>query len=134
MRGLELSFKTGLANRLLGLEANYLLLDGKGRDFETMPYTPLPYRSRHNLTGTLSALRGLLDLDVRFRSRVDTVLVYQLDPRRSITVVDLRVGYRIAGIAVQAKVTNLFQAFYVDVMERNPGAPRQVSLTAYRDF
>jgi outer membrane receptor for ferrienterochelin and colicins len=134
VRGLELSFKTGLANQLLGLEANYLLLDGKGRDFETMPYTPLPYRSRHNLTGTLSALRGLLDLDVRFRSRVDTVLVYQLDPRRSITVVDLRVGYRIAGIAVQAKVTNLFQAFYVDVMERNPGAPRQVSLTAYRDF
>jgi hypothetical protein len=26
------------------------------------------------------------------------------------------------------------QTFYVDVQERNPGAPRQVSFTAFRRF
>jgi len=134
VRGLELSFKAGLANDLLGLEMSYLLLDSKGKDVDTLPYTPLPYRSRHNITGTLSALRGLVELDARFRSRVDTVLVYPLDPRGNITVVDMRVRYRIAGTAVQAKITNLFQSFYVDVQERNPGAPRQVSLTVFREF
>jgi len=73
-------------------------------------------------------------LDLRFRSRVQQVLQYPLDRRGSITVFDLRAGYRVAGIALQAKVTNLFQTFYVDVQERNPGAPRGVSLTAFRDF
>jgi outer membrane receptor for ferric coprogen and ferric-rhodotorulic acid len=73
-------------------------------------------------------------VDVRFRSRVQTVLQYPADPRGNITVFDLRVGYRLAGVALQAKVTNLFQNFYVDVMEQNPGAPRNLSLTAYRTF
>jgi outer membrane receptor for ferrienterochelin and colicins len=130
VRGLDVSFKTGLADDLVALEGTYLLLDSQDLDTGL----PLPYRSRHNLTGTLTALRGLMGLDVRFRSRVQEVLQFPLDPRGNITVVDLRLGYRLAGIAVQAKVTNLFQAFYVDVMERNPGAPRNLSLTAYRTF
>ncbi len=130
VRGLDVGFKTGWADGLLTLEGTYLLLDSKDLDTQL----PLPYRSRHNLTGTLSALRGLVGLDVRFRSRVQQVLQYPLDPRGSITVVDLRVGYRLAGVGIQAKVTNLFQAFYVDVQERNPGAPRNVSLTAFRAF
>jgi len=130
VRGLDLSVKTGLADELVALQGTYLLLDSKDLDTQL----PLPYRSRHNLTGTLTALRGLVGLDVRFRSRVQEVLQYPLDPRSHITVVDLRLGYRVAGVAVQAKVANLFQAFYVDVMERNPGAPRNVSVTAYRAF
>jgi len=130
VRGLDVGLKSGWADGLLTIEGTYLLLDS--RDLDTQ--LPLPYRSRHNLTGTLSALRGLVGLDVRFRSRVQQVLQYPLDPRGSITVVDLRVGYRVAGVAIQAKVTNLFQRFYVDVMERNPGAPRNVSLTAFRAF
>jgi outer membrane receptor for ferrienterochelin and colicins len=130
VRGLDLSFKTGLADDLLALEGTYLLLDGK--DLDTGD--PLVYRSRHNVTGTLTALRGLVGLDMRFRSRVQAVLQYPLDPRSTITVFDLRVGYRLAGVALQAKVSNLFQTFYVDVMEKNPGAPRNLSLTAYRTF
>jgi outer membrane receptor for ferrienterochelin and colicins len=130
VRGLDVGFKTGWADGLLTLEGTYLLLDSKDLDTRL----PLPYRSRHNVTGTLSALRGLVGIDVRFRSRVQEVLQYPLDPRGGITVVDLRVGYRLAGVAIQAKVTNLFQTFYVDVQERNPGAPRQVSLTAFRAF
>lgn len=130
VRGLDVGVKSGLADGLVTLEGTYLLLDS--RDLDTQ--LPLPYRSRHNLTGTLSALRGLVGLDVRFRSRVQQVLQYPLDPRGSITVVDLRLGYRVAGVAIQAKVTNLFQRFYVDVTERNPGAPRNVSLTAFRSF
>jgi len=57
-----------------------------------------------------------------------------LDSRGRVTVVDVRIGYRVAGVALQAKVSNLFQRFYVDVMERYPGAPRSMSLTAYREF
>lgn len=130
VRGLDVSFKTRWAEDLVALEGTYLLLDS--RDLDTQ--LPLPYRSRHNLTGTLSALRGLVGLDLRFRSRVQQVLQYPLDPRGSVTVFDLRVAYRVAGVAFQAKVTNLFQTFYVDVQERTPGAPRSVSLTAYRNF
>jgi outer membrane receptor for ferrienterochelin and colicins len=130
VRGVDLSLKTPVVPHLLDLEASYLWLDT--RDFGTG--LPLPYRSRHNVTGTVSALGGLFDVDVRFRSRVEQVLQYFTDVRSPFTVVDLRVAYRLAGIALQAKVTNLFQAVYVDVMERNPGAPRQVSLTAFRRF
>ncbi len=130
VRGLDVSFKTGSVDELVGLEGTYLLLDSKDLDTGL----PLVYRSRHNVTGTLTAMRGLVGLDVRFRSRVQTVLQYPTDPRGSITVFDLRLGYRVAGVALQAKVTNLFQAFYVDVMERNPAAPRNLSLTAYRVF
>ena len=138
VRGLDVSFKTGLPDDLLTLEGTYLLLDTKDLNppggTDPLAQLPLPYRSRHNLTGTLTALRGLVGLDLRFRSRVQTVLQYPTDPRASITVFDLRLGYRVAGVALQAKVTNLFQTFYVDVMEKNPGAPRNLSLTAFRSF
>ncbi len=130
VRGLDLSFKTGWADDLVALEGTYLLIDSKDLDTGL----PLVYRSKHNVTGTLTALRGLVGLDMRFRSRVQEVLQFPLDPRSSVTVFDLRLGYRVAGVALQAKVTNLFQKFYVDVMEKNPGAPRNVSLTAYRAF
>lgn len=130
VRGLDLSVKSRVIGDLLDLEASYLLL--ATRDNSTG--APLPYRSRHNLSGTLSALGGLVDVDVRYRSRVERVLQYGTDPRKHFTVVDLRMSYRVAGVAFQAKVTNLFQTLYVDVMERNPGAPRQVSFTAFRDF
>lgn len=129
VRGVDLSLKSELRADLLQLEVNYLLLDTKDS-----AGAPLPYRSRHNVTGTLTALGGIVDVDVRFRSRVEQVLQYFTDPRRHFTVVDLRAAYRLAGITLQAKVANLFQTFYVDVMERNPGAPRSVTLTAYREF
>lgn len=130
VRGLDLSVKTRVISDLLDLEASYLFL--ATRDDSTGG--ALPYRSRHNLTGTLTALGGLVGIDVRYRSRVEQVLQYFNDPRKHFTIVDLRVAYRIAGVAIQAKVSNLFQALYVDVQERNPGAPRQVSLTAFRNF
>jgi hypothetical protein len=75
---------------------------------------------------------NVVGLDVRYRSPVDTVLAFPADPRGAITIVDLRLAYRVFGTIVQAKVSNLLQAAYVDVMERNRGAPRSVLLTAYR--
>jgi outer membrane receptor protein involved in Fe transport len=130
VRGLDLSVKSRVIGDLLDLEATYLWLSTR----DDSSGAPLPYRSRHNVTGTLSALGGLVDVDVRYRSRVEQVLQYFSDPRKHVTVVDLRVACRVAGVAFQAKVANLFQALYVDVQERNPGAPRQVTLTAFRDF
>ena len=118
-----------------GLEGARVLLEGTPlatKDLDTQ--LSLPYRSRHNVTGTLELPQGLFDLDLRWRSRVEQVLAYPLDPRGAIALVDLRAAYRILGTVVQAKVGNLFQDVYPDVQERVPGAPRSVSLTLYRAF
>ncbi len=129
VRGLDAGAKLGLIGGLLGLEASYTYLDAKA---VTSPGGPLPYRSRHNVTGTVSGLGGLVGIDVRYRSRVDAVLAYPGDPRGPITIVDLRLSYRVLGTVVQAKVSNLLQADYVDVMEQNRGAPRSFLFSAYR--
>jgi outer membrane receptor for ferrienterochelin and colicins len=128
VRGLDVGGKAGLWGSRIAVEAAYTYLDAEDR----ATGDALPYRSRHNLAGTLSALGGLASLDVRYRSRVANVLAYPLDPRGAITLVDLRLGYRVLGTVVQAKVSNLLQAAYVDVMERNRGAPRAFLLTVYR--
>ena len=128
VRGLDLGTKLGLVGGLLGVEGAYTYLDTK--DLATGD--PLPYRSRHNATLSLTGLRGLLGVDMRYRSRVDAVLQYPDDPRGPITVVDLQVGYRVLGTVFQAKVSNLLQAAYVDVMEKNRGAPRSFLFSAYR--
>jgi outer membrane receptor protein involved in Fe transport len=128
VRGLDFGAKLGLLDGLLGAEGAYTYLDAT--DLATGER--LPYRSRHNATFSLEGVRGLVGLDLRFRSRVDVVLVYPRDPRGSITTVDLRLAYRLFGTIVQAKVSNLLQAVYVDVMERNRGAPRSFLFSAYR--
>ncbi|MGE5232343.1 MAG: TonB-dependent receptor [Deltaproteobacteria bacterium] len=130
VRGLDLGLRSTLVPGWLDLAASYLFLDTKDLDTQLA----LPYRSRHNVTGTLEALRGLFDIDLRWRSRVEQVLAYPLDPRGAITLVDLRAAYRLFGTVVQVKVGNLFQKVYPDVQERVPGAPRSLSLTLYRTF
>jgi iron complex outermembrane receptor protein len=128
VRGLDLGAKLGVAGGRLGVEAAYTYLHAT--DLATGG--PLPYRSRHNATLTIAGLGGLVALDARYRSRVDTVLAFPRDPRGPITVVDLRLGWRAFGLLLQAKVANLLQAAYVDVMERTRGAPRSVLVTAVR--
>ncbi|HKV74361.1 MAG TPA: TonB-dependent receptor [Gemmatimonadales bacterium] len=125
IRGFDVSSRMALWPRRVELAGSYLYLDARNTDTGD----PLPYRSRHSLTGSLDLLSGLLGVDVRWRSRVEEVLVYPLDARTAITVVDLRLAYRILGTVVMAKATNLLQAKYVDVQERTQGAPRTVQLT-----
>ncbi|MGH7670476.1 MAG: hypothetical protein ACRENQ_13400, partial [Gemmatimonadaceae bacterium] len=62
------------------------------------------------------------------------VLVYPLDPRSDITLVDMRANYELHGTVLQAKVANLFNLMYADVQERTPGAPRTISLALLRKF
>ncbi|MGH7627092.1 MAG: TonB-dependent receptor [Gemmatimonadaceae bacterium] len=130
IRGLDVSTKVRVVPRLLDVQVSYLYLDSK--DLHTD--LPLPYRSTHNVTTSLDVLGGLLGVDLRYRSRVKEVLTYPLDPRSAITVADLRLGYDVKGTIVQVKVANLFQAKYVDVLERTPGAPRSVLFSARRKF
>jgi outer membrane receptor for ferrienterochelin and colicins len=127
IRGFDGGVRVQVIHDLLDLQGTYLFIDSK--DLKTD--SALVYRSRHTLTGTAEVLGGLLGVDVRFRSRPERVLVDVLDPRTAITVVDLRLGYRLLGAAFQLKVGNLFQKFYVNVQERVPGPPRSFSLTAY---
>jgi outer membrane receptor for ferrienterochelin and colicins len=130
IRGVDAGVRLRLLRGLVDFQATYLYLHSE--DLKT--HEPLPYRSRHNVTGTVDALGGLVGVDVRYRSRPDTVLVYPFDPRKSVTVVDLRLAYRVLGTGLQLKVSNLFQTQYTNVQERIPGAPRNISLTAYRGF
>jgi iron complex outermembrane receptor protein len=125
VRGMDVSSQLALWPGRIDLAASYLYLDTRNGNTGFQ----LPYRSRHSVTGSLDVLSGLVGVDVRWRSRVEEVLVYPLDPRTDITVVDLRLAYRIFGAVLMAKATNLLQAKYVDVQERTQGAPRSVQLT-----
>lgn len=124
IRGLDASLETPVIPHVLTADVAYMYLDAI--DLDTHDW--LPYRSRDNVTVTLDALAGLGGVDIRYRSRIPTVLVYPLDPRGDITTVDLRANYRVAGVIVQGKISNLFNRVYPDVQERMPGQPRMVSL------
>lgn len=124
--GLDLGASAPVIRGYLDLALTFLYLDTENRDTGE----PLPYRSRYNLTGTLTGLQGLANVDVRYRSRVEEVLAYPLDPRGDITVIDVRVNYRAVGILWQLKVSNLLNTFYTDVQERRPGQPRAFEIAA----
>jgi outer membrane cobalamin receptor len=130
IQGLDAGFRMRLIQKMLDVQACYLFLNTRDLNQDA----PLPYRSKHTVTGTVDAIGGLLGMDVQFRSKPDTVLVYPLDPRKAITLLDLRLAYRVLGTGLQLKVTNLLQSRYTNIQERTPGAPRNISLTAYRGF
>jgi outer membrane receptor protein involved in Fe transport len=126
--GVDLETRFDLVPRWLGLDATYMYLDPLDMTLDQ----PLPYRSAHTATGTLTVLNGLVNVDLQYRSRVERVLQYPLDPRGSTTLVGLRMAYEIGDLLLQAKVSNLFQESYVDLQERFPGAPRSFTLTLSR--
>jgi outer membrane receptor protein involved in Fe transport len=128
--GLDTGAEVGLLGDQLGFKANYLFLDSN----DERTGEPLHYRSPHNVTLTVSAFSDLVAVDYLFRSEVEEVLAYPLDPRGSISVVDLRVAYRFGNWVVMGKVANLLQSEYVDVQERNPGASRLFRLTVMPRF
>jgi len=124
--GVDIGISAHLVPDRLEAQTGYMFLESEDLD----SHKPLPYRSRHNLTGTISAFQGLAAVDLRYRSRVEEVLAYPLDPRKDITIVDLRFGYQLLNVLWQFKVENVFNQFFVDVQERNPGAPRTIGITA----
>ncbi|MCG8467077.1 MAG: TonB-dependent receptor [Gemmatimonadetes bacterium] len=130
VRGLDAGVRVGVVPNRLNVMANYVLLDTRDKRTDTA----LPYRSRHNLTTTLSGWNDWVALDIRHRSRVDEVLAFPFDERKSITLFDLRFSGNVLGTEVQAKVENLFQAEYVDVQERSPGQTRSFRLTVSPKF
>ncbi len=125
VRGVDAGVRLNLIPEKADLHATYMYLDTEdGRTGKA-----LPYRSRHNFAASLEFLGGALAMDFRHRSRVEQVLVFPTDARSGITVFDFRWNWQVRGTLVQAKVENLFQARYVDVQERNPGASRSFRLT-----
>jgi outer membrane receptor for ferrienterochelin and colicins len=125
IRGLDMEVRFDIAPRLVGLDLTYMYLDP--RDLTTGE--PLPYRSAHTGTGTLTVLGGLFAMDVQYRSRLERVLQYPADPRSSTTLVGLRSAYQVAGLLIQAKVSNVLQEEHLELQERIPGAPRSFTLT-----
>jgi outer membrane cobalamin receptor len=130
IRGLDLAVRAALIPNLMTTSVNYTLLDAE--DLTARAW--LPYRSRHNVTGSLDLLSGLCGVDLHYRSRVEQVLIYAGDPRTDITTFDFRLGYRLLGALLQAKLINAFQEQYVDIQERNPGQPRTLYVSAVKYF
>ncbi len=130
IRGVDMGLRAEVLPDRLDFQTNYLFLDstdlGTGRR--------LAYRSRHVVTTTLSGWDDAIALDMRYRSRPEAVLVYPLDERGAITVVDLRLNLEVMGLDLQTRVDNLLQAEYVDVQERNPGASRSLRTTLTSRF
>ena len=130
VRGLDAGLRISVIPHRLDLSSSYTFLDTE--DHRTG--RPLPYRSRHNFTATATGWSGAVAIDFRHRSRVEQVLAFPLDERNAITLVDVRLGTRILGTRVQAKIENLFQTTYVDVQERSPGPTRSFRLTVTPRF
>jgi len=130
IRGLDLSTRATLVRDVVSTELNYTYLDAQ----DILTHEWLPYRSKHNVMGSLDLVGGLCGVDVHYRSRVEQVLIYAGDPRGDITVVDLRAGYRLLGTFLQVKVMNLFQQQYVNVEERIPSQPRTFFVSALKYF
>ena len=130
VRGIDTGVRVGVVPEKLNLHTNYMFLDS----WDLRTGKQLAYRSRHNLTTTLSGWDDLVALDLRHRSEPETVLQWPLDERGPVTLVDLRLNLEIMDMDVQTKVANLLQAEYVDVQERNPGAPRSFRATVTSRF
>lgn len=130
VRGFDVGGRANLVRDFADLQLSYLFLDSE--DLATGK--ELPYRSRHNLTGSLELFRHRLGVDYRYRSRVEEVLAYPADPRTSISILDVRGSVDALGVTFQAKVSNIFNTFYTDVQERSPGAPRSIGLTVSSTF
>lgn len=124
--GFDLGANAAINPRWLNIAATFLYLDSEDLDTGR----PLPYRSQINVTGTVTTLHGHAGVDVHYRTAAEEVLAYPLDPRQDVVVFDLRLDYRLVGVLWQLKVSNLFNTFYTNVLERNPGAPRMIGLTA----
>ena len=86
------------------------------------------------MTLTASVFRQFLAVDFLFRSEVEAVLAYPLDPRGPISVVDVRLAYQFGNWVVMGKIANVLQSEYVDIQERNPGASRMFRLTVMPHF
>ncbi len=125
VRGLDAETRYALLPERLDVDLTYMFLDAR----DLLTGKALPYRSKHVGTATVTVLRGLFDLDVQYRSRVQQVIEFPLDPRGPATIVGLHANYPVRGMLVQLRVANLFQARYVDMQERFPGAPRSFMLT-----
>ncbi len=130
IRGIDASTRATAIPNVIATEINYTYLDPQ----DIVNHQWLPYRSRHNLTGSLDLVGGLCGIDLHYRSRIEQVLIYAGDPRSDITVFDVRAGYRVFGTLLQLKVINLFQDQYVNVEERIPGQPRTVFFSALKWF
>lgn len=97
----------------------------------------LAYRHRHSVvtaTKLLVSQRSMLSIEYQFRSKIQRVQVYPMNPltgadqRVPIHLWSLHGFYRFSkDLTCRLSITNLFQYYYV-MFERNMGPPRQLQL------
>jgi outer membrane receptor protein involved in Fe transport len=126
VRGLEARLSLILIKDLARFTASYMYLSAEDRSTGE----PLAYRSRHNVTSALDVTKGPYGagVDFRYRSRIESVKVYEHDERVPIYVTDLRGEINLDRLRLSAKVSNLFQYNYTEI-ERTLAPIRNYTLT-----
>lgn len=124
--GVEFNLKTMWWKRHLGLDLNYTFMNP--RDL-TLDRT-LVYRPRHLATVSLALNYGLLgvNLDYRYNSRIEEVLLYPDDIRVANKMLDGKIALDFKGYKLSFDVDNMLQYNYVPV-ERNLAPIRRFMLT-----
>lgn len=132
IEGVDVTVKSSLVPGRLGVDAGYVHLATE----EERTGRPLPYRSRHQITATARGeVAGVAwGLDFRYRTAPRRVLLFPLDERDDIALVDLRLSREIGSWGIRAKVSNVLQHRYVDIQERHPGPPRSVLLSVVSEL
>ena len=132
VRGLDLSARAaGLVGGHLGATLGYTLLDARDLTLDL----PLAFRPRHQATFSadwLVDLGGAGDLvagfDARLASSPARVEIFESDSRVTARTLDFRATWRRGGLALAAKVENLFNYTYT-LVPRTLEPPRTYSTT-----
>jgi outer membrane receptor for ferrienterochelin and colicins len=132
VRGLDLTARAaGLAGGHLSATLGYTLLDARDLTLDL----PLAFRPRHQAmlsVDWLMDLGGAGDLAAGFDARVSSsperVEIFESDPRVAARTLDVRATWRRRGVALVAKVENLFNYTYT-LVPRTLEPPRTYSTT-----
>jgi len=118
----------------VGVALSYLYLGHQNLTSNSPLRHPLPYRlEAHGHGASLDLFGRSRGTDVQYRSRIERVEVYETDRAPRSHWVDLRVATACVAYRT-SQASNIFQAHYVDVLERIPEPPASVLLTAVKEM
>lgn len=126
IRGFEVSTKGSWWGNLVGLQGNFTYMDAK--DLKTN--SPLSYRPKilAFIVPSLKIDPFELQVEYRYASKIDTVMLYGYDQRVPQKVWTTRLYLRLKPFTAILAVNNLFNYAYTQ-LERNLREPRNIALT-----
>jgi len=124
--GAEINLKTMWFHKHFGVNLNYTFMDPKDITLDKS----LAYRPRHLASVAFDFNYGILgiNLDYRYNSRIEEVLLYPEDDRVENKVMDAKVSLNWQNYQLAFDADNIFQYHYVPV-ERNIAPIRRYMIT-----